>query len=118
MSVTFEKSQVPKSAQLKISIQLSTEVKVSAFVAKQKVNRFVISQIGNLLHAGELHLFVADRIYWRVPVFFSLPSVGQVGQVGEIDVDVQTGEMMTDPALVQGISRNAELLASSPPSNP
>ncbi len=111
MSVTLENSKVPKSSHLEIDIKLSADVEVSAFVAKQKVNYFLATEVGNLLHAGDPSLVLADKIFWRVPVLFSLPSVGQVGQVGEIDVDVQSGEVRVEPSLVERISRSAEALA-------
>lgn len=113
MSVTLEKLNVPQSGHLDIDIRLSADVQISAFVARQKVNRFLLTEVGNLLHAGEPSLALADKIYWRVPVLFSLPSVGQVGQVGEIDVDIESGQVMVEPSLVQRISRNAELLAGN-----
>lgn len=113
MTTTLGNVNVPKSGHLEIDIKLSAEVQVSAFVAKQKVNRFLATEVGNLLHAGDPSLALADRIYWRVPVLFSLPSAGKVGQVGEIDVDVESGEVKVEPSLVERMSRNAEHLAAN-----
>jgi hypothetical protein len=113
MSTTLDKMNIPHAGHLEIDIRLSADVQVSAFVAKQKVNYFLATEVGNLLHAGEPALALADKIYWRVPVLFSLPSAGRVGQVGEIDVDVESGEVKREPALIERISRNAEILASN-----
>lgn len=113
MVTTIQNVNVPKSGHLEIEIKLSTDVHVSAFVAKQKVNHFLATEVGNLLHSGEPALAVADKIYWRVPILLSVPSKGQLGQVGEIDVDVESGEVKIEPSLVERISRNAESLASS-----
>lgn len=112
VSTIIEKMNLPKAGHLEIDITLSADVQVSAFVAKQKVNRFLATEVGNLLHAGEPSLALADTIYWHVPVLLSLPSVGRVGQVGEIDVDVESGEVKIEPSLIESISRNAELLAA------
>jgi len=113
MTTTIKNVNVPRSGHLEIDIKLSADVHVSAFVAKQKVNHFLATEVGNLLHAGEPALAVADKIYWRVPVLFSVPSKGSLGQVGEIDVDVESGEVKVEPSLVERISRNAESLAAS-----
>ena len=110
---TLGNVNVPKSGHLEIHIKLSADVHVSAFVAKQKVNHFLATEVGNLLYAGDPSLALADRIYWRVPVLFSLPSAGQVGQAGEIDVDVESGEVKIEPSLVERISRNAERFAAN-----
>jgi hypothetical protein len=114
MSVILENVHAPQSGHLEIEIKLTADVRVSSFVAKQKVNYFLATEVGNLLHAGEPALTVADKIYWRVPVLFSLPSAGQLGQVGQVDVDVETGEVKTEPALVERISHNATQLANTP----
>ena len=114
MSITLENVNLPKAGHLEIDIKLSADIKVSAFIAKQKVNHFLANEVGNLLHASDPALALADKIYWRVPILLSLPSAGRVGQAGEIDVDIETGEVKVEPSLVERISRNAELLTSNP----
>lgn len=115
MPTTLQNLNVPKSGHLEIDIKLSADVTVSAFVAKQKVNLFLATEVGNLLHAGEPSLAIAEKIFWRVPVMFSLPSTGPVGQVGEIDVDVESGEVQITPSLIESITRHAETLAARTP---
>ena len=34
-----------------------------------------------------------DVIAWRVPVVLSLPGLGDLGQVGAVDVDARSGEL-------------------------
>jgi hypothetical protein len=90
-----------------------SQVQVSAFVARQKVNVLMLEQVSNLLLAGEPRLEkVPDggRV-WRVPVDLTFPAHGRVGCVGEVDVDARYGEVRYDDALLTQIAREAERLA-------
>jgi hypothetical protein len=107
---------LPKTGRLEVDIKVSADVNVSAYAARQKVNDFVLSDISYMMHAGKPELVVGERICWRVPVILSLTSRGDVGEVGTIDVDVETGQMYITPQLITEIKARAEGLAASPPS--
>ena len=51
------------------------------------------------------------RLRWRVPVILSLRSIGDVGEVGHIDVDIETGQMNVTPTLIEEMDARAEALA-------
>ena len=104
---------LPKTGRLEVEIKVAADVNISAYAAKQKVNDFVLSDISYMMHAGNATLVLADRIYWRVPVILSLTSRGDVGEVGAIDVDVETGQMHVTPQLIAEINARAEGLALS-----
>lgn len=104
---------MPKSGRLEVDIKVKADVNVSAFAAKQKVNSFALSEISYMMHAGNPLLVISERMYWRVPVILSLTSVGDVGEVGTIDVDVETGQMHVTPQLIEEINIRAEGLALS-----
>ncbi len=107
---------LPKTGRLEVDIKVSADVNISAYAARQKVNAFVLSDISYMMHAGEPALIVAERIRWRVPVILSLTSRGDVGEVGAIDVDVETGQMHVTPQLIMEINARAQGLAASTPS--
>ena len=104
---------LPKAGRLEVDIKVSADLNISAYAARQKVNAFVLSDISYMLHAGEPVLVVADQIRWRVPVILTLTSRGNVGEVGGIDVDVQTGQLHVTPQLITEINARAEGLARS-----
>jgi hypothetical protein len=110
MDVKLEKL-TPDAGQLSINIQLSATVNVSAFSARQKVTGFVVDEISTNMHGGEPTLIVGDRICWRVPIILSLPPHGDRGEVGVIDVDVETGQLKLTQATLEEITRHAEYLA-------
>lgn len=112
----IEIEKLPTSGQVVIDIHVSAPVKVSAFMAKQKVTRFVASHISTHMHGGEPKMVVGERIAWRVPVVFSMAPEGERGVVGEIDVDVETGATQMTQSLVEGIKERAKQLALRSPS--
>jgi hypothetical protein len=105
-------SLTPQAGQLAIDIRLSATVNVTAFSARQKVTGFVADEISTNMHGGEPRLIVGDRICWRVPVILSMPPVGDRGEVGAIDVDIETGQLTVTRALIEEIERRAEYLAA------
>ena len=117
MSVQIE-NLIPASAQVSIDIHLSAAVNVTAFSARQKVTGFVVDQISTNMHAINPTLIMGERIFWRVPIVLSLPPVGDIGEVGVIDVDVESGQLQITPTLVEEIERHAEFLAANTPSSP
>ncbi len=110
MAVNVE--SLPAQGRMELEIKVTADVNVSAFAARQKVNSFVLREISYMMHAGEPQLSVSERITWRVPVILSLTSRGDVGEVGAIDVDVETGQMNVSPQLIQEIDARAEGLAA------
>lgn len=90
---------------------------VSAYSAQQKVNNFVLNEISYMMYAGEPGLYVNGGTSWRVPIHLSLTSKGDVGTVGHIDVDVNTGQMHLSPQQLVDIESRAEHLADTAASN-
>lgn len=118
MTAAFPGFSVPDPVTVDISIRVSGQIAVGSLAARQKVNRFVVSQIGNLLCAGEPELVVDQRFHWRVPVLSTMPGKGELGQVGEINVDAQTGEIDADEMTITRLQQNARSLAADSPLSP
>jgi hypothetical protein len=112
MSVIIEKL-APSTGHLTINIQLASIVNVTAFSALQKVTGFVADEISTNMHGVNPTLVVGEQIYWRVPIMLSMPPIGDLGVVGEIDVDVETGQLHITPELLVEIEHRAEYLAST-----
>lgn len=102
---------LPQTGHLEVQIKISADINISAYAARQKVNAFVLSDISYMMHAGEAQLVLEERIYWRVPVILSLTRRGDIGEVGALDVDVETGQLCVTPALIAEIQRRAEDVA-------
>jgi len=102
-----------QSAQVDINIHVSAQLNITPFVARRKVNSLLLNAVGTGLGSDEPTLVIEhDNLHWRVPVFLALPPHGRLGQVGQIDVDAQTGEVLADAQLLQEIANHAERLVA------
>jgi len=95
-TVRVKSGKVPASKKkVTFELKIKGELNVTAFIARQQVNYYLIVHVGNLLHAGDPDLLVGDdgSAQWNVPVIYSLPSRGTLGAVGHICVDAQNGDL-------------------------
>lgn len=113
MSVVADSFTLPRTGRLQMDIRLSADVNISAAAAMRRVNAFMATHVGNLLLSGEPDLVLANRIVWRVPIDLTAPSHGRIGRIGEVDVDVESGELLLDEAQIEGIRRRATNLVAS-----
>lgn len=107
-----------QSAQVDINIHVSAQLNITPFVARQKVNRLLVTEASTGLGSGKPELVIANEgVYWRVPVNFALPHRGGLGQVGQIDVDVQNGHVLVTSTQLQEMVDHAErlLVGANPP---
>jgi hypothetical protein len=111
MTVEFETLTLPAPAEVKIEFSLSAQVNVTDFTAQRKVSKVLLDQVGNLLYGERPSLVAGRRLLWRAPVWVALPTTGPLAQVGTLDVDAQTGEVLTDTELLNAIEERAHVLA-------
>ena len=78
-------------SKINLKIEVTAEINVSAFVARQKSNRFLITQAGDQLCAGDPELVVGPKVSWRVPVQYAPSRRGLLGIVGHLMVDADNG---------------------------
>ena len=102
---------LPAESNLDISIRVTQPLNVTSFSARQKVTQYVMQELSTQLGADTPELSVGERVYWSVPVIFTLPGKGVLGRVGTLRVDAATGELLTDPQTEQELLRHAEQLA-------
>jgi hypothetical protein len=106
---------VPEGAHVDIHIHVSAPVNITPFVARQKVNAFVLLEISTQLLAEAPELVVGERLCWSVPVVLTSPARGVVGKVGEIQVDATTGEVLADEETVRRMTDDVRRLAERSP---
>ena len=116
MAIVLDEAMLAKlqAAQVDINVHVTATINVTPFVARQKVNVLLLDKVGTGLMSEAPDLAASrGRLYWRVPVALALPGQGRLGQVGIIDVDVQTGEVLANDTLLSDITRHANQLAAS-----
>lgn len=102
---------LPTDSTLDINIRVTQLLNVSSFVARQRVTQYVMQELSTQLGSGTPELSVGERVYWSVPVEFTLPGKGVLGRVGALRVDTGTGELLTDPQTEREMMDHAGQLA-------
>jgi hypothetical protein len=110
-NLELESMGIPQNADVEIAIKLRAQANVTAVTAQRKVSRLMLDRVSNLLCGNEPTLVVGDRLRWRVPIWLGFPKHGLVGKVGEIDVDLETGEMLFTESLLEEIGQRSDDLA-------
>ncbi|MEM7345061.1 MAG: hypothetical protein AAF485_12525 [Chloroflexota bacterium] len=114
MSVMVETITLPDSGLLDIEIKLTANIQITQVTAQRQVSVFVGNHIADLLHGEEPDLVLRENgVYWRVPVILSSRSMGRIGQVGAIDVDVETGDLNVTDQIISRIEHHAQRFAAS-----
>jgi hypothetical protein len=102
---------LPTDSVVDINIRVTQPLNVTAFSARQRVTQHVMRELSTQMGGDTPELTVDERVYWSVPVVFTLPGKGVLGRVGTLRVDAGTGELLTDPHTEQEMMRHAEQLA-------
>ena len=111
MQAAIPTINLPAEAELKIHLEVSAKFNVTAPIAQQKANQFLLLRVGNMLSAGQPELLIQNPIQWRVPVLFSTPSKGCLGKVGELLIHAETGEVrLIHPNSLEEMENHAEIL--------
>lgn len=119
MNVTLEPYTIPKQGMVHLQVSRSFEIKVTDEQARRQVDTWVLNEVSYLMRGLTPTLVVGERVVWRVPVSIGYPGLGQVGTVGMVEVDVETGMMNTSPELQTKIIAEAEKIAARlPPYKP
>jgi len=111
MTLEMQELTLPAKAEVKIALSLTAQVNVTDMIAQRKVSKLLLDEVGNLMYGEHPSLFVGQRLLWRVPVWLASPKRGPLGQVGALDVDAQTGEILYTQDLLDEIAERGRALA-------
>jgi hypothetical protein len=93
---------------------VTPELPITAFRAQQLVNVLMTMEVSSQMLSQAPELVLGERSCWSVPVWFTLPDIGLVGQAGTVLVDAHTGEVLADSESLREIAENAKRLAERP----
>ncbi len=93
---------------------VTPDLPITAFRAQQLVNVLTKMEVSSQMGAGTPSLVGGERPCWSVPVWFTEPDRGRVGQAGVLLVDARTGEVLADSDSLREIAENARCLAERP----
>lgn len=98
-TITLSGEGVEDLNQLNVQISVEAVVNVDAKHARRRVTVWLASEVGNMLIAGDPRLVISRETVWRLPVLLTSSEKGVVGEVGFVDVDASSGELMTSDKL-------------------
>jgi hypothetical protein len=104
MNLELSEMKLPGQAEVKIELSVTAQVNVTAQTAQRQVTKLLLDQVGNLLYGERPNLVAGERLLWRVPIWLALPTTGPLGQVGSLDVDTETGEILFTQQLLDEIA--------------
>jgi len=112
MAIIIESVALPTRGPLNIRLDVAATINVTAEEARRKAAVFAGNRIADLL-SGETPGLVwqQNTAYWRVPIALHSRSMGRIGVVGTIDVNVETGELQITDQLIEDIEENAQRFA-------
>ena len=116
MEAELETPSLPREAEVSYSINVRFNVNVTAFSARQKVNVYLLTHVGNMLSAGKPKLMLGTRPRWDVPVYCAFPDLGERGCLGLLAVCPETGDLLLDQSSLRSpaeIERRASTLHDS-----
>ena len=93
-----------------VHVAVEATVNVDAKTARRQATTWLASEVGNMLVAGAPQLFIGRQAVWRVPVLLTSSTVGIVGDVGVIDIDTITGQLLTTDQTRDGLLANVAQL--------
>ena len=111
MTVFVDAKTISQAAPIHLDLHITATLTKSVEDACRQVNQRLVPELGTGLVARDPQLVISDeRIVWRVPIVLSLPGLGELGQVGAVDVDARSGEMLIDTAARERIVQHARHL--------
>ena len=87
----------PKNHPLKVEGEFAQDISVSPIVAQRKANGYLAQYVTMMVSADIPTLFLSQPPVWRVPAILSLPDLGEVSTIGTVDIDAETGEIVSLP---------------------
>ena len=116
-SITLAGPGLSVGKRLDITVSVSAIIEVDVVTAQRKATAWLVSDVGNLLMGDTPSLVIGQRMVWRVPALLTSPTRGVIDQIGTVDVDAVTGEVLGDAQLIQDLLAHARHLAGSIPSS-
>ncbi len=108
--VEMQDITLPAESEIKVELTLTAKINFTAFACQRRVSKLLLDRVG-LFYGERPSLVVGERLLWRVPVWLSLPTTGPLGQIGTLDVDTQTGEILYTPEMLDDLKERGHKLA-------
>lgn len=113
VSITLSGEGLQDVQKLNINITVVATVNVDAKTAHKRATLWLINEVGNMLFGGAPDLVISNQTLWRVPVIASSSEVDRHDQIGVVDVNAASGELLVSDQLREQIINNVQHLNRS-----
>jgi hypothetical protein len=111
VTVLMNGNSIPKTTPVCLSFHVAATLNISAEEARRLVNRQIVTELGTGLIARDPELALdGNQITWHVPIVLALPGLGDLGQVGYVAVDAESGSLLIDADDQERITQHARRL--------
>ncbi|MBI3922864.1 MAG: hypothetical protein HY318_15695 [Armatimonadetes bacterium] len=93
MRATLERWPTPRGAEVDIKVVVKAHLGISSRTAQDIAEDFLLMEVGDLLSAGDPCVRAGERLSWEVPILLSNATRGNLGEVGRLLVDAETGDV-------------------------
>lgn len=115
VTITLSGEGLQDTQELNIQVSISTTVNIDPKTARRQVTAWLVSEVGNMLIGGTPQLVISHKTVWRVPVMLTSSEVGPVGEVGAVEVNAESGELLVSDQLKAQILDNVKHLTRPTP---
>lgn len=110
-TITLNGRGIETIGALTVQVAVEATVNIDAKSARRQATIWLASEVGNMLMAGAPHLFIGRQSVWRVPVLLTSSTIGIVGEIGAIEIDTITGQLLvTDQTRDELLANVAHLI--------
>ncbi|MEZ4664585.1 MAG: hypothetical protein R2911_44200 [Caldilineaceae bacterium] len=113
--VLLDAYALPTKGPVKLNVTSSFTINVSAAEAQHQVHKWLIDEVSCNIGADSPTLILSEPPMWRVPAYLSLPPYGRLGQVGVVDVDVESGKLNNPADSLKAIEEAAQKISQRLP---
>lgn len=114
-TILLDKDLFTQKGMITLNVNRTFHLNITAIEAQRCVHHWLVDEVSSNIGADVPVLLLDERPVWRVPAWLSFPNYGQVGEVGIVDVDVETGQMLDLTRAKLEIERRAEGLVEHLP---
>lgn len=96
MEIVYEVTERwPNSGPMQVTVpSIQIDIPVSPETARRRANGYLAMHVALLLGTSDPRLLMGDPLTWKLSVNLHLPSIGYVGQVGTIQINALTGDVI------------------------
>ena len=113
LTITLSGEGLQDSQELNIQVSVAAIINIKAKTAQREATTWLVSEVGNMLISGKPQLVISKNATWRVPVLLTSSRSGILGQVGSIDIDAESGELLVSNELREQILKNVQNITST-----